>query len=256
MQNLISFELMADFGFFRKPETNDGINLTYTMLHKPALLGILGAIIGLEGYKKKGEKPEYLEKLKTLKVGIKPKNDDKGNFQKMVIKYSNTIGYANKGTNYLTEEMTLIKPAYKCFLLLDLTDENHQKIKEYLMEGKAEFLPYLGKNEFSAWWDKERVVVHEFEEVSGVEEGIVIENLFLKTEEKIEKKITRRRVGFKAPKITTKSFVFFERLPIGFDETLFQYELGDFSYTNFIALNQGDILNLYHIQKGDYVQLH
>jgi len=253
MQNLISFELMADFGFFRKPETNDGINLTYTMLHKPALLGILGAIIGLEGYKKKGEKPEYLEKLKTLKVGIKPKNDDKGNFQKMVIKYSNTIGYANKGTNYLTEEMTLIKPAYKCFLLLDLADENHQKIKEYLMEGKAEFLPYLGKNEFSAWWDKERVVVHEFEEVSGVEEGIVIENLFLKTEKlKEEEELEFDLMG----DYEEDSFMFFERVPGGFDEQLMQYEIGKYAYTNIKLLPKLPMINLYHLQKKNtHVQL-
>ena len=44
-QRLISFDIQADFGFFKKPDYNDGVLLTYNMLHKPALLGILGAII-------------------------------------------------------------------------------------------------------------------------------------------------------------------------------------------------------------------
>ena len=48
-QRLISFDIQADFGFFKKPDYNDGVLLTYNMLHKPALLGILGAIIGLRG---------------------------------------------------------------------------------------------------------------------------------------------------------------------------------------------------------------
>ena len=52
-QRLISFDIQADFGFFKKPDYNDGVLLTYNMLHKPALLGILGAIIGLRGYRKK-----------------------------------------------------------------------------------------------------------------------------------------------------------------------------------------------------------
>ena len=43
-QRLISFDIQADFGFFKKPDYNDGVLLTYNMLHKPALLGILGAI--------------------------------------------------------------------------------------------------------------------------------------------------------------------------------------------------------------------
>lgn len=46
-QRLISFDIQADFGFFKKPDYNDGVLLTYNMLHKPALLGILGAIIGV-----------------------------------------------------------------------------------------------------------------------------------------------------------------------------------------------------------------
>ncbi len=153
MQSLISIDLKSDFGFFRKPDTNTGINLSYNMLHKPSLLGILGAVIGLEGYKEYGKLPQYYDRLKSLQIGIQPLDHEKGNFIKTIIKYSNTIGYANKGTNYLTEEATLIKPAYRCYLLLELENGDHAKIYQYLKEGKAEYLPYFGKNEFAAWWE-------------------------------------------------------------------------------------------------------
>ena len=100
-QRLISFDIQADFGFFKKPDYNDGVLLTYNMLHKPALLGILGAIIGLRGYRKKGEWPEYYQRLAALPVGIEPLEGrhEKGNFQKTIVKYTNTVGYANQDGN-------------------------------------------------------------------------------------------------------------------------------------------------------------
>ena len=93
MKKLISFIIKADKGFLKKPDINDGIYLTYNMLHKPAILGILGAIIGLEGYKQNGVLPEYYLKLKDIPIGIKPMGDEKGNFQKTLISYK--IGRAH-----------------------------------------------------------------------------------------------------------------------------------------------------------------
>ncbi len=63
---LISFDLCANFAFFRKPDTNNTINLSYNIIHRPAVLGILGAILGLEGYKEKGRLPRYYEILKEV----------------------------------------------------------------------------------------------------------------------------------------------------------------------------------------------
>lgn len=52
-QRLISFDIQADFGFFKKPDYNDGVLLTYNMLHKPALLGILGGYYRFAGLSEK-----------------------------------------------------------------------------------------------------------------------------------------------------------------------------------------------------------
>ena len=260
MQKLISIDLKADFGFFRKPDVNSGINLSYNMLHKPALLGILGAIIGLEGYKKLGELPEYYQKLKDLKVGIEPLEDfhERGNFKKTVIKYSNTIGYANKGTNYLTEEATLIKPAYRVYLLLELENKDQEKLYDYLRDGKAEYLPYFGKNEFSAWWEKEDVKEYDFEKVEEIEKDFQINSIFYKEDESVRQNKVSVSKGFSFLKLnkSTPSFSYFERLPMKFNEELFQYELGNFAFTNFKLESTTKIKTLYHLKNQDYyVQL-
>jgi CRISPR-associated protein Cas5h len=95
-QTIISVDFHACFGFLKKPDINEGIYLTYNCLHKPALLGILGAIVGLGGYAQSyPAQPEYLKKLEKLKIGIQPPRETKGNIQKTVISYNNSVGYAN-----------------------------------------------------------------------------------------------------------------------------------------------------------------
>src|SRR5690606_9869896 len=116
MKRLVSIDLVADFGFLRKPDTNDGLGMSYNMLHKPGLLGILGAILGLEGYQKRGELPAFYQTLHGLKIGIAPLGDDNGNFPKTTILYTNTVGYANKDGNLIAFENTLIKPSYRVFV--------------------------------------------------------------------------------------------------------------------------------------------
>ncbi len=255
MQKLISIDLKADFGFFRKPDVNNTVNLSYNMLHKPALLGIFGAIIGLEGYKEKGKMPTYFDALKSVKIGVEPLLHEKGNYQKTSIKYSNTVGYANNGSTYLTEEATLIKPAYRVYALLDLEDENHTLLYENLQEGKAEFLPYFGKNEFVAWWEKESFVEYDFDVIEKPLEDIKIKTLFLKQDIVKENKATPI-FNFMTFMDEETPFMYFERLPKGFDTTLFQYKIGDYALTTFQLKQSIGIDNLYFLnQKLYYVQL-
>ena len=96
MQKLISIDLFADFGMLKKPDTNEPVYLTFNMLHKPALLGVLGAITGEGGFKEKGVLPDYYLNLQDLKLAIQPLQHENGNFQKTVITYNNTTGMASK----------------------------------------------------------------------------------------------------------------------------------------------------------------
>ena len=112
-ERLISFDLKSDFGFFKKPDVNDTY-LTYNMLHKPALLGILGAIIGLKGFEQNKRLPDYYTLLRHLKIGIKPLGTDNGNFLKCFIGYNNATGMASKeeGGILQVKEQTLIQPYF------------------------------------------------------------------------------------------------------------------------------------------------
>ncbi len=258
MKKLISFVVKAEKGFLKKPDINEGMYLTYNMLHKPAILGILGAIIGLKGYKKNQEFGEYYLKLKHIPIGVEPIDAEKGNFQKTIVKYTNTTGFASNeaGGNLIIAEQTLIKPSYRIYLLLDTENENEKKLYHNIKEQKAEYLPYLGKNDYSLWWNKNDVIEYEFEKINNNTESFELKTIFIKD------KITVRELKaeddfdfFDFSDIDTKKFVSFERLPIEFDERLFQYTYKNFAYTNFKLKPNTQLSNIYKLNAGIYVQL-
>jgi len=252
---LISFDLFADFAFFRKPDTNSTINLSYNIIHRPAILGILGAILGLEGYREKGELPRYYQLLKDLEVGIEPLNQDRGNFAKTNIKYSNTVGYANKGATFLTEELTVVDPQYRLYLLLDEDSAYHNTLLMSLKNGHAEYIPYFGKNEYSAWWLPSSLREYTFSKPKKIATSIRIATIFQK-KEVLKEKLHLPEPDFLNFDDNQTPFMYFERLPKDFDLTLMQYELADFAYCNYLLKNAGTIENLYLIKEIDaYVQL-
>ncbi|WP_259015203.1 CRISPR-associated protein Cas5 [Emticicia fluvialis] len=255
MERLISIDLKSEFGFFRKPDANNTVNLSYNIVHKPAILGIFGAIIGLDGYKEKGKMPQYYELLKDIKLGIEPLSHEKGSYQKTVIKYSNTVGYANNGSTYLTEEATLIKPAYRVYALLNLTNTHHKYLFECLKDGIAEYIPYFGKNEFSAWWEKESFKDYSFQKIEEQTEDIKIKTMFLKKDVIKDHKSTPI-FDFSSFFENETPFMYFERLPYDFDTTLFQYLLGDFVFSTFHLRKSFVIEHLFYLnQMQCYVQL-
>lgn len=252
---LISFDLQADFAFFRKPETNNTINLSYNMIHRPAILGVLGAILGLEGYTQKGKLPKYYEVLRDVKLGIQPLQHDKGNYKKTTVKYSNTVGYANKGTNFLTEEVILVAPSYRIFLLLDEHISEHAQLMSSITSGQSEYIPYLGKNEFTAWWTKESVRDYAFEQKQIADESVSIQSIFVK------KTSLRDNTEVPEPDWTSAEdrsdcFMYFERLPKDLDPALMQYELNDFVYSTYRIRNTHALDGMCYLKDYDtYVQL-
>lgn len=214
-QTLISFDLRADFGVFKKPDVNEGLQLTFNLLHKPALLGILGAIAGLEGYQRQGVFPEYYHKFRDLRVGIEPLGHDKGNFVKTVVKYTNTVGYANADGNLIVTEQTLRRPAYRVYLLLDLDIEEQARLYERIRAAEAEYLPYFGKNECAAWWEAESVREYEFEPFAATAD-FRVSSIFVR-DEPLRSQRAKPRVSFTLRQVVNAaSFAYFERLPIDF----------------------------------------
>ena len=85
----LKFKLSGKTAIFKRPDVNVHCLFTYSHIHKPALLGILGAICGFAGYNSQkahndrciAEKrktdildyPEFYEKLKDIKITISPR---------------------------------------------------------------------------------------------------------------------------------------------------------------------------------------
>lgn len=260
MQKLISIDLYADFGMLKKPDTNEPVYLTFNMLHKPALLGILGAIIGESGFKERGKLPDYYNKLKDIQIGVQPLRHEKGNYAKTIITYNNTTGMASKeqGGNLMITEQTLIAPAYRCFFLINPENSAHQLIDKYLAGYKAEYLPYLGKNEFSVWWEKylEYANFNHFEP----NESFKISSIYIKEEPLADGKDIQPYLPFFDNTPLGNSFSYFERLPIGYLEIakgVFQYEYRSFAYSDWslkaeyktphilIQINKNDVIQVF-----------
>ena len=97
----VKFTLSGRNAFFKKPEVNAYYYFTYSHIHKVALLGIFGAILGYGGYaqkewkkEKKGQSievdyPEFYEKLRHIKVSVVPKNE-RGYIPKKVQIFNNS----------------------------------------------------------------------------------------------------------------------------------------------------------------------
>lgn len=159
MQETIKFELSSRTAIIKKPESNETY-YTYNFPHKIMLLGILGAIIGLNGYNyyslKKylqepvEELPEFYAKLRNLKIAIIPNMKSK-NFNTKIQTFNNSVGYASKeeGNNLVVKEQWLENPSWDIYILDDGSDEC-KKIKEYLINKKCEYIPYIGKNDHFA----------------------------------------------------------------------------------------------------------
>lgn len=269
MQRLISVDWQATFGFLKKPDINEGIYLTYNLLHKPALLGILGAVAGLGGYGRPDYLPagrvlEYRRALAGVRVAIAPieaddaalKNSptayagsDRGNFRKATIRYTNTVGYANDGSTLIVTEQTLIGPAYRTWLLLDEADPVQALLLERLLTGQAEFVPYLGKNEFPLWWRN----VREWEWApASNSQGFVISSVFRKPPEQklaLDKEASAATALFDFTG-RAGTFLYFERLPVGFQAMgkEEQYELAEFVWTDFEVLPTNQLPDLYHVR--------
>jgi len=263
----ISFILSGKTAMFKKPDVNSYAYFTYNNIHKPALLGIFGAIIGLGGYNQlhhkkeqlkqmmKGlkakdkknlqeelnklneEYPEFYEKLKDLKISIVPLATN-GYFSKKIQVFNNSVGYASKemGGNLIVREQWLENPKWQ-IIILDNGSEEYIKLKKYLSEKKSVYIPYLGKNDHPANIDEVKEV--QLSETVFLDDGKYIDSLFIKNSE-ID--------GFE--KEGEIPFVFQESSPITLQEEHHFYENKFLCFTNCELENIPDFC--YSIEHKNY----
>lgn len=234
--DILKFTLCGRFAFFKKPDVNTYLYFTYGNIHKIALLGIFGAILGYDGYNqmsfiekyKKDFKgierdknyayPEFYYRLNHLKVAIVP---EEINMPKKVQVFNNSVGYASEeqGGNLIVNEQWLENPCWDIYLSIE--DEEGKKLSQALMERNFVYLPYLGTNDHPA--DISGVTM--FHEVSENDNFKNIDSLFMKEDfEFIEYDDLDDEF--------IPTFKYEEKLPFLLEEKTNKYELKSFIYTN------------------------
>lgn len=171
----LKFTIKSPTAFFKKNDINS-IYFSYSNIHKVAIRGLLGAIIGLSGYNQTGGKnlPQFYIELEDIKVGIVPKRL----FNKKVITFTNTIGFANVGDNLIVKQQWLFDVEWDIYLLNN-GNKHYETIKNYILNNITEFIPYLGSNDHQADISNPEIIECELLE----EEEDYIDSLFISENE-------------------------------------------------------------------------
>lgn len=215
---ILEFELSGSTAFFKIPSVNSYNYYSFMCIHKVALLGIFGAILGYKGYNTGGEKiPEFYKNLKDLKVSIEMKSPQ--NIRQKIQVFNNSVGYASyeNGNNLIVREQWLENPRWIIRLLIDESTVNSQKLKDYILESKCVFVPYLGKNDHFANIINPKIV--EGEEIKDLQSVNRMASIFYSD-------------LFKLKKMSHESYLVNMDLPQRLDDVLNNYELTNFSQTN------------------------
>lgn len=222
----LKFLLRGKTAFFKQPDVNTYCYYTYGCIHKVALLGIFGAVMGYGGYNHQDKNqtyPEFYEKLKDLKVAICPLNE-KGYIPKKVQTFNNSVGYASKeeGGNLIVKEQWLENPRWEIAFLIE--DAVSEALAERLLNFRFTFIPYLGKNDHAAVIDGVEKVLLEPE---GKREGLRIHSLFKEEQGKPLEIAVRRPT-----ELEVLPYKYQERLPVALEPACNQYITQLLVFTN------------------------
>lgn len=147
------FTLSGQTAHFKNPEMNQRYDFTYGHIHKVALLGLFGAVMGYNGYGQPFVQnlPEFYAKLKDMKISICPHGKN-GRFRKKMQVFTHTCGWANiqggLASTLIVREQWLEQPSWDIMFVVDSAET--QALADSLMQGRCVYEPYLGKTEHLA----------------------------------------------------------------------------------------------------------
>ncbi|MDO5410285.1 MAG: type I-B CRISPR-associated protein Cas5b [Lachnospiraceae bacterium] len=216
---VLRFELSGKTAFFKNPEVNSYFYFTFGQIHKPALLGIFGAVMGYQGYGAEYEDfPEYYKILKDIRVSIVPKSPyNNGYFAKKIQSFNNSVGYASQeqGGNLIVKEQWIENPAWDIYFVVE--NELTKELAERILQNRCVYIPYLGKNDHPAVLKKASFL--ELEEASAIEE-------------RIHSLIPSYMAQYNWEEAW---FKYEEYLPVSLKESTNHYELQKFYYTDAVV---------------------
>lgn len=240
---VIKFTLNGETAFFKKPDVNTYIYFTYGTIHKIALLGMFGAILGYSGYNQmsflkdykkefgkvlqKDDKykdrsyPEFYSRLKDLKIAIVRNST---NISKKVQTFNNSVGYASKeaGGNLIVKEQWLEKPSWDIYFVID--SEESRTLAKALKENRFVYVPYLGKNDHLA----DICDVQVIEDIKVVTDPDKVDSLFIKHDFELDDSDD----FYDSFEEKEPEYKYEEKLPVALEETNNKYEFKTFISTN------------------------
>lgn len=231
----VRFKLSGRTAFFKKPDVNTYYYFTYGNIHKIALLGIIGSVLGLPGYNSQSRDfknniyPEFYNRLKDSKAAVVMLNHQ-GYITKKIQTFNNSVGYASleAGGNLVVKEQWLQEPKWMVYVKVD---EITEKFAHMILHKKAVFLPYLGKNDHFADITEIKEV-----ELEKSENYIKINSLFESRYFQVEK--------YQEEEDDT-AWKYTEYLPVGLDKELNQYRFEHFTATNMKVKLNDENINIY-----------
>jgi CRISPR-associated protein Cas5h len=234
--NAIKFNLSGKTAFFKKHIVNEYVYFTFNNIHKIALSGVLGAVMGLGGYQERARLqshdnlPEFYLKLKDLNVSIVPNQETPGVFRIKQQYFNNSVGYANKDGNLQVRELWLENPNWDIYLLDDKLIDNRlwSDLKYNLFHKQCVYMPYLGKNDHPASISDVDYISLEETDSKIVDSIFPLKNI----------KFLPKSVG------SGKSFYSTDEIPVKLNAHTHKYECETFAHTN-KAIMSSEGLNLY-----------
>lgn len=230
---ILKFILSGESAFFKMPEVNSYYYFSYGNIHKVALMGIFGAILGYKGYaqmRKEDEYPEFYEKLHSLEVAIVPKKNSKGYLPKKIQCFNNSVGYASQeqGGNLIVKQQWLEKPWWEIYVKIQ--DQESEKIKQAICQKTCIYIPYLGSNDHLA-------------DIGGIEiiEGTIIEEDEINQIDSLYPEFAAELDDGEDGEDKNKEnngerkglpFQYTEFLPVGLEKTTHMYQMQKFIFTN------------------------
>lgn len=189
-------KISSAFGFFQWEKTKGDNRITNLFLSKSEVLGILGAVIGLDGYSQvtfkenhKKETNPFYSLLGGLKVSILPQKEPRFFEDHLIHRHMDSI---NKKGALMVKITGLVKPEYKIVIEKGtVSDEVYQKLKTYLENGWAEFVPYMGKNQYPI--EITDVKVEHIEEAKN-DDKIKVDSIYKENDVDVSPKVKNRAI--------------------------------------------------------------
>lgn len=238
--DVLKFTLSGKTAFFKKPDVNTYYYFTYGNIHKIALLGIFGAIMGLGGYNQQvisnSTYPEFYETLKDIEISIVPRNK-KGYIPKKMQVFNNSVGYASKekGGNLIIKEQWLENPMWNIYILIQ--NDIEKELASGIIDRSFKYIPYLGKNDHLANISNIEVI----KDIERQSKPTQIDSLFIKRYFEFKPEENNIDNPFNLDDEEIDIFKYEEKLPISLEKNTNKYQLESFVFTNSPLISKTDL---------------